>query len=305
MLIQPLAFQTAGPLSVLQFATSDQDSFAYVPADIAIGKGMVEVRETSDAGSVNALIVLNASDTFIFLMDGDILAGAKQNRVLNTSVLLAPHSKTVIPVSCVEQGRWHAVSPNFTFTDYTAPSHLRKTKSENVSSSLNESKQFDANQGEVWNAVRSYSESRKVESPTMSFSDVYEAKRRETEQAVAAVTIDPHANGVMFFLEKKILHADHFTAREVFAHYLPKLLKGVAMEYYGIEPSHDPLTQAQAAYDGVEFLDGWAAVKKDQHPAAGLGTEQRAVNEHYAGMQLAYNEHIIHCSVFSAPAMGK
>ncbi len=303
MQIKPLSFQSAGALSVLQFATSHLDAFAYLPADGAIEKGQLEVREMSDAGSVNTLIVLNASDTFIFLMDGDILAGAKQNRVLNTSVLLAPHSKTMIPVSCVEQGRWRSVSDKFSMTDYAAPSFLRKTKTDNVSFSLNESNKFDANQGAVWNSVDAYARERMVKSPTSNFSDVYEASRTTVDDAVKAFTLDPDANGVMFFKGKTILHADHFGSKMVFGHYFPKLVKGFAMEFIGVKEPKGTFTEAEATYTAVDFIDGWEALNKEPHPGVGLGTEKRAAAEHYSGMQLEYNDHLIHASVFNAKSM--
>jgi len=303
MVVKPVTFQTAGELGVLQFATSHIDDFAYIPADTAIEKGLVEVRETSDTGSVNSLIVLNTSDAFIFLMDGDILAGAKQNRVLNTSVLLAPHSKTMIPVSCVEQGRWHHISATFAPTDYSAPSSLRKMKTDNVAFSLKASKTFDAGQGEVWNSVAGYAHDRSVKSPTSNYSDVYEATRNDVNLLVDAFSADPNANGVMFFRGKKILHSDHFGAKAVFAHYFRKLIKGVAMEFVGEKKGKGVLGEDEAKYTGLEFLDGWEAIDKQPHPGAGLGTEKRAATELYSGMQLEYNDHLIHTSVFNAKSM--
>jgi len=55
----------------------------------------------------------NSSAEKILLVDGDELVGAKQNRVINLSILVAGGAKVVIPVSCVEQGRWAYRSREF------------------------------------------------------------------------------------------------------------------------------------------------------------------------------------------------
>jgi len=92
--IKILDFQNSGSLSVLQFETVGKDSFDYITFSKALAAEEIEVSEVSESGSVNNLFVINRSKKFAFFMDGDILSGAKQNRVLNTSVLLYPESKT-------------------------------------------------------------------------------------------------------------------------------------------------------------------------------------------------------------------
>ena len=47
------------------------------------------------------------------ILDGEVLVGAKQNRVANLSIMLPPATDTVIPVSCVEACRWSYASDNF------------------------------------------------------------------------------------------------------------------------------------------------------------------------------------------------
>ena len=49
------------------------------------------------------------------IIEGQELARAKQNRIVNSSFLIAGKTKVVIPVSCVEQERWRY---RFIFIDF-------------------------------------------------------------------------------------------------------------------------------------------------------------------------------------------
>ncbi len=67
----------------------------------------MEIREVSESGNVNELLIINKGSAAVLLMDGEILEGAKQNRVVNSSILVPAGVQLKIPVSCVEAGRWH------------------------------------------------------------------------------------------------------------------------------------------------------------------------------------------------------
>jgi ARG/rhodanese/phosphatase superfamily protein len=71
----------------------------------AIAAGWAVVHET---GSVNELAVENRSpDTELFIQEGDIIKGGKQDRLIAIDMLLPPNSGRVsFPAHCVEQGRW-------------------------------------------------------------------------------------------------------------------------------------------------------------------------------------------------------
>ena len=79
---------------------------AYVTLEHALPLGF-RVDEVSESGAVPELVVRNPTDQDVLLYDGEELPGAKQNRILNVTVLAAAGAKTLIPVSCVEEGRWH------------------------------------------------------------------------------------------------------------------------------------------------------------------------------------------------------
>jgi len=92
--------------------THPQDTF-YILLGNAIEAGQAVVEEVTEAGSVPNLAVTNKADWPILIPEGEILIGAKQNRVVNVSVLVAAGTKFVMPVSCVEAGRWRYQSRHF------------------------------------------------------------------------------------------------------------------------------------------------------------------------------------------------
>jgi len=83
------SFQKFRRLSVVQYTAEPANTINYISGPAAVKNDLIQVKEIDQAGSVNDLILFNLSDQYVFFMDGDILAGAKQNRVLNTSVLNA------------------------------------------------------------------------------------------------------------------------------------------------------------------------------------------------------------------------
>jgi hypothetical protein len=91
-----------------------------------INNGLVKITEIDESGSVPTLSITNNGDLPVLLFDGEELEGAKQNRILNTTILIPEHSKHKIPVSCTEEDRWHYKSPVFKDSDNIASSGIRK-----------------------------------------------------------------------------------------------------------------------------------------------------------------------------------
>ena len=102
---------------------------AYVTLDEALAGGL-RVREVDESGSVPELVVENPLDSRVLLYDGEELVGAKQNRILNVSVLVEAKTTLRIPVSCVEQGRWSRRSAFFSAGGHVAHVELRRRKAE-------------------------------------------------------------------------------------------------------------------------------------------------------------------------------
>ena len=100
-------------LSVFPLLVEEPFAKDYLTLDEALAAGTGTITEVSESGSVPELLFRNTGHQAVFLLDGEELVGAKQNRVLNITILAPAHKDTVIPVSCVEAGRWHHTRDDF------------------------------------------------------------------------------------------------------------------------------------------------------------------------------------------------
>ncbi len=64
-----------------------------------------------DPGAVNTLTVQNKSQDTIILMEGDVVEGGNQDRMLAQHMVVPPRTISDIPVFCVEKGRWNYRPP--------------------------------------------------------------------------------------------------------------------------------------------------------------------------------------------------
>ncbi|MBM4159307.1 MAG: hypothetical protein FJ216_11090 [Ignavibacteria bacterium] len=294
-----LNFQKNGALGILQISTPEINTFNYITFSKALQDKLIEIKEISDVGSVNNIFVINRSNEFVFFMDGDILIGAKQNRVLNTSVLLAPESKTEIPVSCIESGRWRFSSPGFRSTNHSVSAFIRKDKAKDVTDNLKKSQRHCADQRKVWDNVEKahilFSES----SPTSNFTDIYENRRHDFDGFIRNLKPFSEANGIAVFIRNNLINLDIFNRLDVYQEYFPKLLRGTMMETCNLRESDRPLERAEAEYKIMEFLDRYDNLQFDIHPGVGTGTEKRFETREMTGFELIYENHLIHITALN------
>lgn len=186
----------------------------------ALEQQVAEVTEVDQSGSVQQLYVLNHSQSYLLLYEGSLLKGAKQNRVVNATLLLPPVSKNVIPASCVEQGRWHYSSPSFSKSEYDAPQFLRKSIRKNVSASKN----LMGNQSEVWSEIRTFACAKAMASPSGDFEDMYR-RSTKTESLFPVGLQLPSCHGVFLDVSGNC-SMDFVANQEAFANVQARLIAG-------------------------------------------------------------------------------
>src|SRR5690606_10048358 len=161
--------------------------------------------------------------------NGDILEGAKQNRVLNTSIFLAPASTTIVPVSCVEMGRWRYDKPNFTSSNHLVSPNLRS----NIKSDMmNDLKKHKSDQTKVWNLIASSERISNKFSKTSNFSEQYADMNEGVNKFINSFEISPNVNGAALFFKSKLLSIDVYNRRDIYKEYFKKLITSSAIEIF-------------------------------------------------------------------------
>src|SRR5262245_38816543 len=138
----------------------------YLTLDEALAAGFAKVTEVSEAGSVPELLFRNSGDKPVLLLDGEELIGAKQNRILNLSILAPARSEIKIPVSCVEQNRWGYRAREFRTSDRAYDARGRAEKVAQVSAAMATVGAPRPSQGSVWANVAAAASRLRVKSPT-------------------------------------------------------------------------------------------------------------------------------------------
>ena len=289
-----LSFKKSGTLSIVQFRTDEVNSFQYIALNRALKEKFIEVSEVSESGSVNNLNVINYSEHFVFMSDGDILSGAKQNRVLNTSVLVSPRSNLTIPVSCVEQGRWRYSRKDFSGSDISAPSYMRSSKAQSVKENLKVRKTFAADQSKVWESVGNYEAVFNFKSSTSNLSDIYENREKDLNEFIKNFLPEKDSNGVAIFVHNKLLNLEIFNRTDIYDEYFTKLLKSAAFEAINLTESENTLNEAEAFYKTNEFIDRITGLNYERHKGVGAGVEKRFDVDEMTGFELEYENNMIH-----------
>lgn len=281
-------------LAVFPLLGADVQACDYLTLDEALASGHFRVTEVSAEGRVPELQAINSSDLPVLLLDGEELIGAKQNRILNLTVLVPPRAELTIPVSCVEAGRWRWSRRDCASSGSAAFAELRAVKAMRVTEALAAHRERHSNQSEVWNMVEGKMSALGTRSATQSMHDLYRAYRGDTEAFCKAIAPLPQQRGALFAIEGRIAGMDLFDCSATFAKYLPKLLHGYAL---------DALTGRAAASSKEEagtFLNQVlnAAATVDGYPAIGLGRDLRFSGREVHGAALDLDGRIVHLCAF-------
>jgi hypothetical protein len=268
----------------------------YVPLAEALASGRARITEVSEGGHVPELLFDNATDHRVLLLSGDELVGARQNRILNVTILVAPGAKLTIPVSCVERGRWSYRSREFRSEDRMMFARGRAEKMEQVARSRRVSGTRASDQGAIWSAVSEKAAAFCARTPTEAMSDVYAHVEGTVGEYRAAFEAVPGQVGAVFAIDGRMAGVELFDAAMTLRSSLRRLVGSYALD--AIESRARPFPVPSAA-DARKFLDEAVAARMEESPAVGLGTEVRLAEPGIVGEGLVVDGRVVHLSALA------
>lgn len=266
------------------------DPTRYVTLDEAIKNGWLKVYEKGQ-GRVQEVIVRNLSRHYVFLMAGEIVSGARQNRVIATDTLLRPHGPEVaVPVYCVERGRWSGRTMGFTTEKSFANNRLRYKA------------QSRAGQSEVWDEVARVSKDAGVRSKTSNFQDVVKDKGVQKELGeYGKIMPEPPRRcvGAVIVISNRIAGVEIFANEALFAALWPKLRRGYALDAYPTSTRweiHKKEAQIEFvdAADVNAFLDRVYRARFSKRGGVDLGVLYAIAGNRIVGEGLVFESNVIH-----------
>ena len=304
-------------IAIVPLIASAEGKVEYQTLGEALAEQNVTINETSEAGSVPELLVVNRGKQSVLLIDGEELAGAKQNRVLNTSILLKEVCETKIPVSCTEQGRWAYTSKFFGHSGNIMAHKSRSRKSSSVHFSLAASGSYRSDQREVWDNIAELQLKSGTKSPTFAMSDVYKAREEDLRKCDEIFKPLPNQVGLLAFVGGVPTGVDLVSRTSAYTQLHSKLVRSYALEaLLEAKPASQPASESVPPVlptvltaQAREFLNEIATAEELPFPSIGHGTDFRyrsgttssmpaAKPASICGTALVHENEVIHAAFF-------
>jgi hypothetical protein len=290
--------RTVARLTLFPLLGEEKREPGYLSLEEAIEAKVAKVTEISEGGRVPELLFVNEGDRPVLLVDGAALVGAKQNRILNLTILAPPRSHTAIPVSCVEAGRWARRSAEFTTADHYMFAAARAAKMDQVSGSLRTAGRALSDQGAVWDSIAAKMASLGGHSPSSDMTEIFRQYKAKLDDIAGSFEAADGQAGVVIGLADRIAGVDLFDSGTTLRRYLGKIVRSYGLDAIDLRGGGDGVPREAAE----RFLDEVATAQAERYPAIGLGEDVRLTAPGLAGGALVVDGRVVHLAAFRARA---
>ncbi len=252
--------------------------------------------------TVPQLQVHNPTNHDLLIPAGRILSGGRQTRVVNVSIVVPAGAKIVIPVSCVEAGRWSGRS-GFNYSGRQASRRMRVAKQRSVKANIDRYKSKRSEQGAVWNTISHELHSRGVNHEDSLFLEVDDDLNRRSDRITVVNEfisngVQPEQVGVAVAHGNKILGVEVFPSSDALKASWEAIIRAAVIDSDEFESQPESI-DADAGIKALEkFLAEVALTSGTEADGCGRGTEVHVETPQFVAHGLRVDGELIYCNAF-------
>lgn len=266
----------------------------------ALADDCIQLLELDEQGTVSDIRLVNRGKKPVLIIEGEALSGAKQNRIINATFLIAGDAKIILPVSCVEQGRWRRDTRQFYHSRMVMNPSLRRETKSSVMLSLKLGRGYRSDQSRVWNDIAEKSQRLGVNSPTMAMTDVFETHEVRLKDYTDRFFRVESQLGAVFAIDGQICGVEAFGSAETYRHFHGKLVQSYALDALdkGALNENENKEKSVAPSKARNFLKSVVKATGERHPSISLGDTIAIESKTSIGSALVHDEKMLHLAVF-------
>lgn len=294
------SFRTRRPLRVggalvVPVIAPDRERIDVLTLTAAVEAHGFKVTEVSSGGVVNELLCSNPSERNVLVIQGELLTGGKQDRMVAFDVLLGPGTGAKVPVNCVESGRWEHCSADFRPSDEIAPESFRSRGVTSRGGAVAERAAAE-NQREVWSGVAMSLECLSAHTPTNSIHAMFRTDADHRVRAEAD-TYQPLPDQVGHVIVEggTPVRAEFLADPDLYAQYCRQLLRAALRRTHPDDwgTGSPPANLKESVW---RFLRGFLSAQPKRTPGIALGWELRVALKGVPGFALEHNDRLVHAA---------
>ena len=318
-------------LEVIPVKINSNNAKDYLTLKRGISAGFVEITEC-EVSTVGTVLSRNNASIPLILIDGDEIVGAKQNRIMNRSLIIQPKTSLPVSVSCTEQGRWHygrsrrdygvndidmneysnshgndhfeeldeiydePISESFDCSEFVADFSTRRAKSDDLFENRN-------CQSTVWNSIHELENKTAFKSRTSALNDNYVHQRLKHNEYLRNFRIEYGQSGAIFVINGQIKGFELFANPSIYQDYHEKIFRSYIMEAITSGPISkysDCNYSSSYLFDDVrEFLRELSVSQFRQSENRGIGRHLKFSNNFGTGATLLDGNNLVHLVYFN------
>ena len=270
----------------------EKNNNKYLSFSEAIAKNQVQISEVNKEGLLTKLSVSNKSSDNIIILNGELIIGTqiRQDRIVDSTVLIPGYATVLINTFCGEQYRW---SPRLSNKISTSESLYFSSGRANNAADINNKLR---KQCRIWSEISEKISDFNVKSFTNSVDQIYKKKKVNVEEIVNFFKIPSEAVGVVLGINNQLVNIDIFSNNCMLQIYLPKIIRSIALDSFKKISKKSYLKKKNVH----RFLRQIHQANKQKRKVVEgtLGEELQFNSESVAGSILYHKEQTVHFSAF-------